>query len=286
MTISGSAKLAAVMGWPIAHSLSPALHNYWINELGLDAAYAPLAVAPENFRAAFDAAPLLGFRGLNVTIPFKAAAYAACATRDPAAEAIGAVNTVVFDEGGAAHGSNTDGAGFMAALRAGAPGLRVEGGPAVVFGAGGAAQAIVWALIEEGAPEIRIVNRSADKAEALAARHPAANIRIDPVENSSAAIGGARIIVNATSRGMGGAPDLDVDMSRAAPGAAVMDIVYRPLETGFLRNARACGLVAIDGLGMLIEQARPGFRAWFGAEPPAGDGARERLLRLLQAEAK
>lgn len=270
------------MGWPIAHSLSPALHNYWIAELGLDAAYAPLAVAPENFRAALDAAPLLGFRGLNVTIPFKTAAHEACATRDAAAEAIGAVNTIIFDEAGAAHGSNTDGVGFMAALRAGAPGICVKGGPAAVFGAGGAARAIVWALIEAGAPEIRIVNRSANKAEALAARHPAANIRITSIENSSAAAEDARIIVNATSLGMAGAPDLNVDFSRAAPGAAAMDIVYRPLETGFLRAARACGLIAIDGLGMLIEQARPGFRAWFGAEPPAGEGAWALLLRLLK----
>ena len=290
------------MGWPVGHSLSPALHNHWIAAAGLDAAYLPLAVRPEDFARALAAAPALGLRGVNVTIPHKRAAHEACASLDAAARAIGAVNTISFDAAGAAHGANTDAAGFLAALRQDAPDLALDGGPAVVIGAGGAARAILWALIEAGAPEIRLVNRSRDKAAALADhfgserfgsdRFGKEKILLHPFADLRRALAGARLVVNATSLGMAGGPALDVDfapMAAAAQAGAppvAMDIVYRPLETAFLAKARAAGLIAIDGLGMLIEQARPGFQAWFGTPAPAGAAAnraaRAHLAALLQ----
>lgn len=274
--ISGRAKLAGVAGWPIAHSLSPALHGFWIAALKLDAAYVPLAIAPENFAAAFGVLPKLGFRGINVTIPHKEAAFALADAHDEAAQATGAVNTIVF-ENGRALGRNTDVHGFSQLLIEN--GVAVRGERAVVLGAGGAARGVIASLLSLGVEHVTLVNRTADKAAALAERF---GVRVSAVSWSALpqALAGARLLVNSTSLGMAGQPPLDIDLA-PMKGGAVVDIVYRPLETPLLAQAKARGLKAVDGLGMLLHQAQPGFAAWFGVEPKVTPALRAHLLALL-----
>jgi len=259
--LSGHARTAGVLGWPVAHSRSPRLHGLWLQRHGIDGAYLPLPVRPERFADAVRALADLGFRGANVTIPHKEAAFAVCDHIADSARRAGAVNTLVFRDG-RIEGSNTDGFGFLENLRAGAPGWRPESGPAVLLGAGGAARAIAAALLDAGCPRLTLVNRTPARAEALAralggpvsvADHPA--------------LEDAALLVNTTSLGMAGHPPLELDLSPLPAGAVVADIVYVPLETGLLASARARGLRAVDGLGMLLHQARPGFSAWFGVEP-------------------
>lgn len=277
MTISGHAKLAGVAGWPVAHSLSPALHGFWIAEHKLDAAYVPLAIRPEDFASALAALPKLGFRGLNVTLPHKEAAFALSRQHDEAARATGAVNTIVFEDG-CAVGRNTDVAGFSALLRE--AGIASIDGSAVVLGAGGAARAVVAALLSMGARDVAIVNRTADKAAALASAF-GVKVRPLPWTALASALGSARLLANTTSLGMTGQPPLDVDLAPLPKGAAVCDIVYRPLETPLLEAAKARGLQAIDGLGMLLHQAVPGFAAWFGVTPKVTPALRAHLLAQM-----
>ncbi len=269
MILSGKAKLAGVMGWPVGHSLSPRLHGYWLQQHGIDGAYVPLPVRPRDFTGALLALRDLGFRGVNLTIPHKRAGLELCDSQDPAARRIGAVNTVVFAEG-RIEGRNTDASGFMDNLRQGAPGWRAEAGPAVVLGAGGAARAAAYALLEAGAPELRLCNRTGANAEALAldlggaTGAPVAAVAWD---RRAAALADAQVLVNTTSLGMTGAPSLELPLDRLPAGALVTDIVYAPLETDLLRRARARGHPTVDGLGMLLHQARPGCKAWFGPDP-------------------
>ncbi|NOT41947.1 MAG: shikimate dehydrogenase [Alphaproteobacteria bacterium] len=278
MTISGAAKLAGVAGWPIGHSLSPALHGYWIAEYGLDAAYVPLAIAPEGFADAFKALPKLGFRGLNVTLPHKEAAFRLVDARDDAAEATGAVNTIVF-EGVRALGRNTDVFGFAESLReAGVASLASTA--VVVLGAGGAARGVVAALFSLGASHVHLVNRTAEKAEALAA-HFGARIIVHRWAALPKLLSTAGLLVNTTSLGMVGQPPLEIDLKPMRHGV-VADIVYRPLETPLLAQASKQGLKAIDGLEMLIHQARPGFAAWFGVEPTLTASLRGHLVSILE----
>ncbi len=262
MTIlSGHARLAGILGWPVSHSRSPRLHGLWLRRHGIDGAYLPLPVRPERFAEAVRSLADLGFRGANVTIPHKEAAFAVCDRVEASAERAGAVNTLVFREG-CIEGSNTDGYGFLANLRDGAPGWRAEAGPAVILGAGGSARAIAAALLDAGCPHLTLVNRSPARAEALARAlgGPIAVADRPP-------LGDAALLVNTTSLGMQGQPPLELDLAPLPAGAVVADIVYVPRETGLLAAARARGLTAVDGLGMLLHQARPGFAAWFGAEP-------------------
>ncbi|CAA9280014.1 MAG: Shikimate 5-dehydrogenase I alpha [uncultured Craurococcus sp.] len=262
MTIlSGHARLAGILGWPVSHSRSPRLHGLWLRRHGIDGAYLPLPVRPERFAEAVRSLADLGFRGANVTIPHKEAAFAVCDRVEASAERAGAVNTLVFREG-RIEGSNTDGYGFLANLRDGAPGWRAEAGPAVILGAGGSARAIAAALLDAGCPRLTLVNRSPARAEALARAlgGPIAVADRPP-------LGDAALLVNTTSLGMQGQPPLELDLAPLPAGAVVADIVYVPRETGLLAAARARGLTAVDGLGMLLHQARPGFAAWFGAEP-------------------
>lgn len=278
MTISGAAKLAGVAGWPIGHSLSPALHGYWIAEHKLDAAYVPLAVAPDGFADAFKALPKLGFRGLNVTLPHKEAAFSLVDTRDDAAEATGAVNTIVFD-GGRALGRNTDVFGFAESLReAGVGSLASKS--VVVLGAGGAARGVVAALLSLGASQVLLVNRTAEKAQALAA-HFGGCVSAGKWNALPALLSTAGLLVNTTSLGMVGQPPLEIDLSPLRQGV-VADIVYRPLETPLLAQARQQGLKTVDGLGMLLHQARPGFAAWFGVEPRVSSALRGHLVSILE----
>ena len=280
MTLTGAARLAGVMGWPVAHSRSPALHGFWLAEHGIDGAYVPLAVRPEHLGSALRALPQLGFAGCNVTIPHKAAVLAAVDEADEAARRAGGVNTVVVGADGRLHGSSTDGFGFLEALRAAAPGWRAAQGPAVVIGAGGAGRAIVAALLDAGAGEIRLVNRTPAHAAALAAAL-GGPVRILAWEERAAALAGARLLVNATSLGMVGQPPLDLALDALPRDAVVNDIVYVPLETTLLAAARARGNLAVDGLDMLLHQGRPGFAAWFGVMPQVTPALRRAVLATL-----
>jgi shikimate dehydrogenase len=259
--LSGHARLAGVLGWPVSHSRSPRLHGHWLETLGIDGAYVPLPVQPDRFADAVKALADLGFRGANVTIPHKQAAFEVCDLVDATARRAGAVNTLVFRDG-RIEGSNTDGFGFLESVREQAPGWQPAQGPVVLLGAGGAARAIAAALLDAGCPLVTLVNRSRDRAEALA-RDLGGAVAVSeapPLED-------AALLVNTTSLGMQGQPPLAIDLAPLPEAAIVADIVYVPLETPLLAAARARGLAGVDGLGMLLHQARPGFEAWFGAAP-------------------
>ena len=275
---SGRARVAGIVGWPVAHSASPRLHGYWLNHYGIDGAYVPLAVRPEHFESALRALPRLGFAGVNVTVPHKEAALAAVDEAAPLAACIGAVNTVIVREDGSLRGENTDGSGFVANLEACVPGWRAGAGPATIIGAGGAARAVGAALLDAGAPELRIMNRSEGRARALAqalgGRASAAAL------DDAGAVEGAALLVNATTLGMRGQPALDLDLDALPRAAVVSDIVYVPLLTPLLAAARARGHRTADGLGMLLHQARPGFAAWFGVSP----AVTERLRAVVAGE--
>lgn len=281
MTISGQAKLAGIAGWPVAHSLSPTLHGYWIAEHKLDAAYVPLPIKPEDFAAALAVLPKLGFRGLNVTLPHKEAAFELTTDHDASAHATGAVNTIVFD-GGKAIGRNTDVLGFSAALRERAPESLV-GKTAVVLGAGGASRAVVGALLSLGVSAVNVVNRTAEKANALVQLF-GASVKAARWSDAKAALARADVLVNATSLGMAGQPSLDIDVASLPAQAVVVDIVYRPLETKLLAEAKRRELRTVDGLGMLMHQAQPGFAAWFGVEPKVTPQLRAHLVAALGAK--
>jgi shikimate dehydrogenase len=254
--LTGSARIAGVIGWPVAHSRSPRIHGTWLNRHGIDGAYVPMAVPPERFAQVVRGLAAAGFAGVNVTIPHKEAAFALCDRLDPSARRAGAVNTLVF----------RDGYGFVANLRA--HGVNPGAGPALILGAGGAARAVAAALQAEGAGVI-ICNRTAERAEALAAQLPAAATL--PWEHRSQALSNVALVVNTTSLGMAGQEALGITFRFAAAGLAAADIVYAPLETRFLAEARAAGLGAVEGLGMLLHQAVPGFEAWFGVRPVVDD---------------
>jgi shikimate dehydrogenase len=276
--LTAKARLAGVMGWPVGHSRSPRLHGYWLAEHGIDGAYVPLAVAPEHFERAFRALPLLGFRGANVTLPHKEAALALADRATAEARRIGAANTLVVDDRGRIEARNSDAYGFIENLKEGAPAWRAAAGPAVVIGAGGASRARLVALADAGVPEIRLLNRTVARAEALAAQL-GGPIRVMGWTERGQALEEASLLVNATTQGMTGQPPLDLALDRLPFDAVVNDIVYVPLETPLLAAARKRGNPTVDGLGMLLHQARPGFAAWFGIEPRVTPALRDYLLQ-------
>jgi shikimate dehydrogenase len=276
--ITGKASLAGVMGWPVGHSLSPRLHGYWLAEHGIDGAYVPLPVRPEQFERAFRALPVLGFRGANVTLPHKEAALALADSASPEARRIGAANTLVIDGQGRIEARNADAFGFIENLKEGAPFWRAKDRPAVVVGAGGASRALLVALADAGVPEIRLVNRNASRAEGLATSL-GGPIEVVDWEDRARALENAGLLVNATTQGMVGQPPLDLALDRLPPEAVVNDIVYVPLETPLLAAARRRGNPVVDGLGMLLHQARLGFAAWFGIEPKVTPALRTYVLR-------
>lgn len=257
---------AGVMGWPVAHSRSPRLFEHWFARHDVAGRYMPFAVAPAYFSDVYRALPRAGLRGVNVTLPHKRAALDLADTASEAARAIGAANTILFGDDGAVHATNSDAFGFLESLRSGAPGWRAQAGPAVVLGAGGAARAVVHALSGVGAPEIRLVNRTRDTAEALAEATGRHVVVVDWAARAEA-LDGAALLVNTTSLGMEGNPPLDIALDALRGDAIVADIVYTPLETPLLAAAHARGLSVVDGLGMLLHQARPAFEAWFGVDP-------------------
>lgn len=276
MILSGKTKLAGVMGWPVAHSKSPRLHGFWLRQHGIDGAYLALPVRPEAFEMALKSLADLGFQGVNVTVPHKAAALVACSQVDDVARRIGAVNTIVMSDGRIA-GANSDAFGFLENLRQGAPAWRAETAPAVVLGAGGAARAVVAALVDGGAPEIRLLNRTRSSAEALV-KDLGGRSQVADWSDRHGLLAEAGLLVNTTSLGMAGQAPLDLDLDALPASALVTDIVYSPLETALLAAARARGNPVVDGLGMLLHQARPGFEAWFGVAPRVTPELRDFVL--------
>lgn len=273
---------AFVVGHPIAHSRSPLIHGYWLAEHGIPGSYTRLDVAPEAFSDFVRALPDSGYRGGNVTIPHKEAAFARADILTPRAERIGAVNTLVVEPDGRIRGDNTDAPGFCAHLdqSLGAAWPERAGGTAVVLGAGGAARAIVVGLAERGIRRILVANRTAARAEAVASLAPGIGAAL-AWDDLPAALEEAGLLVNTTSLGMKGQPPLDLDLAPLPAVAAVADIVYAPLETDLLAAARRRGLAAVDGLGMLLHQAVPGFAAWFGLRPEVTPGLRDRIVADL-----
>ena len=270
--------LAGVIGWPVAHSRSPLIHNYWLQKHGLAGSYVQLAVPPGQLAMALPGLAALGFRGCNVTIPHKIDTLKLMRVADANATRIGAVNTVVVQPDGSLKGINTDGFGYIQSLLDAHPDWRADAGPVVVLGAGGAARAVVLALADHGAKEIFLVNRTPDKAEAMAAEF-ASPVKAVAWDQRHAALGGAALLVNTTSQGMQGYPPLDLDLSALPKNALVSDIIYAPLETPLLLAAKARGNPTVGGLGMLLNQARPAFEAWFGVLPDITP----ELRRLVEA---
>lgn len=284
MNPSGAAKCAGIIGWPVSQSLSPRLHGFWLNELAIDGIYVPLAVRPEDFSCVIGALMKTAFQGVNVTIPHKEAAFAICHDCDLAARIAGAVNLLLFHEDGRIEGRNTDAAGLAASLREHLGKDALTAKPAVILGAGGAARAVAVALHELGAGEIRIVNRSRARAEQMAAAlapHIAPKLRVFDSADWPKAAQGAALTVHATSAGMKGAPALDLALDALPKGAWICDIVYNPLETKLLKHAKEAGLRTIDGLGMLMHQGVPAFRAFYGAEAEVTPALRQHLEEAL-----
>ncbi len=271
---------AGVIGWPIDHSLSPHLHRFWLQEYNIDGVYEPFAVEPENLAAYLRSLAEQGRLGSNVTLPHKEATLMLVDDADDQARKIGAVNTVVVQKDGSLHGSNTDAYGFLENLKDHQPHWQAGAGPAVVLGAGGAARAILVALQEAGAPEIRLLNRTKARAEELA-NDLGGTIKVADWDNRAGALADAATLVNTTSLGMKGQPELEIDLANLPETALVTDIVYTPLETDLLKNAKARGNPTVDGLGMLLHQARPGFAAWFGIEPEVSGELRNHIISVM-----
>jgi len=272
--------LAGVMGWPVMHSRSPMLHGYWMKTLNLAGAYLPLAIKPEGLEAALRALHPLGFAGCNLTIPHKIKAMEIVDEVDEVAKRIGAISCVVVRPDGSLFGSNNDCFGFIESIKAEIPGWRADAGPVVVLGAGGGSRAVCYGLIQEGAPEIRLINRSLGSAQAIAAEF-GPKVHALPWEQREAALEGAAMVVNTTSQGMVGQAPLDIRLDALAPTALAADIIYTPLETPFLAEARQRGARTINGLGMLLHQARPAWKRWFDIEPTVTPELRELIERSL-----
>lgn len=269
--------LAGVIGHPIAHSRSPTLHGHWLKRYGIKGHYIPMDVAPADLADALKMLPKLGFVGVNVTIPHKEAILKLADVVTDRAALIGAANTLIFRKDGKVHADNTDGAGFMANLRQLAPHWQPGDGPAALFGAGGAARAVIAALIEVGVPEIRIANRTRLRAEILRSDFGAKLVIHDWV-HAGAMLRGAVLVINATSLGMAGKPDLRLPLDALEKGAVATDLVYTPLMTQFLIEAQERGAHVVDGLGMLLHQAAPGFERWFNQRPQVDDDTRAAVL--------
>jgi shikimate dehydrogenase len=272
--------LAGVMGWPIGHSRSPVLHGYWLKRYGIAGSYVPLAVRPEQLQQALRALPVLGFSGCNITVPHKEAAFRLVDAADAAARRTGSVNLVIVRPDGALEGRSTDGYGFVENLRQTAPGWSPGQSPVALIGAGGAARAIAAALLDAGETCIRITNRTDSRAADLA-RDLGSGLEPWPWSLRGIALAGCRLLINATVLGMAGQEGLDLDLSLLSKAAIVCDIVYVPLETPLLAAARARGNTVVDGLGMLLHQARPAFAGWFGVDPAVDDGLRRAVLETL-----
>ena len=266
MAERGTFGIAGLLGWPVAHSRSPVIHNHWLAQYGIPGRYVLFAVPPEKLEAAVRGIAALGLRGCNVTTPHKQAIFPLLDRVDDLARKIGAVNTVVVEKDGTLTGFNNDGNGFIQSLRDADPQWRPDRGPIVVLGAGGAARAVVASLAAQGAKEIRLANRTLDKAQQIAdAVGPA--VKVLPWDERADALDGALLLANATSLGMEGKPSLEISLDRLPKNALVGDLIYIPPETPLLAAARMRGNITVNGLGLLLNQARPAFNAWFGVMP-------------------
>ena len=275
--MTASVPLAAVIGDPIGHSKSPVLHGFWMRAYQISGHYVALHVTSADLEQVLAAMPRMGFVGANVTIPHKETVLDLADIVTDRARAIGAANTVTFHKDGKIEADNTDGHGFLANIQQNAPAFDAKDGAAVILGAGGAAKAVIYALLEAGAPQVRVLNRNLDRAKNLSARF-GDRVSVHEVSDLPNLLGDCNLLVNSTSLGMIGQPPLAADLSNLPKTAVVNDIVYAPLETDLLKQARAMGAVAVDGLGMLLHQAAPGFAKWFGKEPAVTDDLRRAVL--------
>lgn len=268
---------ACVIGNPISHSLSPKLHNYWLKRYGLSGSYTALKVAEDDLEKTIRALPDKGFIGANVTLPHKVSVLQLAHHITDRATLIGAANTLIFKEDGRIFADNTDGYGFLANLKQGAPNWNPKSGSAAVLGAGGAARAVIVALADAGVPEILLSNRTRPKAEALRAEF-GARIRVVDWVQAGTMLADANIVINTTSLGMKGAQDLKIPLDDLTPDTVVTDIVYTPLRTPLLIEAEQIGCTTVDGLGMLLHQGVPGFERWFGTRPDVDADTRRAVL--------
>lgn len=269
--------MAGVMGWPVAHSRSPVIHNHWIRHYGLNGTYGLFPVQPQNIDDAIRGLKALGLAGCNITIPHKVEAMKRMDWVDPLAQRMGAINTIVVQADGALHGFNNDGFGFIQSLRDEKPDWRADAGPITVLGAGGAARAIVLSLIDEGAREIRLINRTRAKADALAQEFGQVVTAYNWSERHDA-LASCALLINTTNQGMHGQADLDLQLDELPVSALVADAIYIPLETALLAQARQRGNTGVNGLGMLLNQARPAFNAWFGVMPDITPDLRQAII--------
>ncbi|MEM9393845.1 MAG: shikimate dehydrogenase [Pseudomonadota bacterium] len=269
--------LAGVIGSPVAHSLSPKVHGFWLSEHGLNGHYIPMDVSSDDLGRAFATLPQIGFKGVNVTIPHKERALSLADRVSDRAAVIGAANTITFQPDGSIHADNTDGVGFIENLRSGAPDWRADQGPAVVLGAGGASRAVLASLLDAGVPEIRLANRTRVRGEALRSDF-GPKVTVVDWHRVGEALEGSQLVVNTTSLGMDGSAPLSLSLDPLPKTAVVTDIVYTPLETRLLADARARGNISVDGLGMLLHQAVPGFARWFGGRPKVTPELRATIL--------
>jgi shikimate dehydrogenase len=286
MSLTGKAKLAGIIGWPVTHSLSPVLHGHWLAEHGIDGAMVPLAARIDEFTAVIDGVRRAGFAGVNVTVPHKEAAFAICHRVDAAAQAAGAVNLLLFRDG-RFEGRNTDALGLAESLRETIGTL--DGKTVVLLGAGGAARGAILALEMLGAGTIHLLNRDAHRAKTLAGSlAPQVKAGVEPgaLSDWNRVARDAALLVNSTSAGMGANPPLAIDLAALPKSAAVCDIVYSPLETRLLKDAAARGHQTIDGLGMLMHQAAPSFEAFFGVKPKVTPALRAALVKVLREREK
>lgn len=278
MTAPARIPLAGVIGSPIAHSKSPLIFRFWLRELGIRGFYIPMDIASGDLEDAIRTLPKLGFVGLNVTIPHKEHVLGIADLVSDRAALIGSANTLIFREDGKVYADNTDGYGFIENLRQGAPNWDPKAGPAAILGAGGAARAVLSSLIDAGTPEIRLTNRTRTRSDALA-REFGTKVRVYDWVQAGNMLEGAKTIVNATSLGMVGKPEMRIPLDGMGKDAVVTDLVYAPLETPLLAHANAIGCQTVDGLGMLLYQAAPGFERWFGMKPEVNETLRQAVLR-------
>jgi shikimate dehydrogenase len=281
MSASSRFLLAGVMGWPVMHSRSPLMHNHWFRQHGLAGTYVPLAIEPQGLAAALKALRPLGFAGCNLTIPHKQQAMTVVDEVDTVAKRIGAISCVVVRPDGSLAGTNNDWFGFIHNLKQEQPGWRADAGPVVVLGAGGGSRAVCYGLMQEGAREIRLVNRTFARAKGIAGEF-GGPIQALPWERRHDALEGAALVVNATSQGMVGQPALDLRLDKLSQTALAADIIYIPLETPFLAAARQRGNRTANGLGMLLHQGRPAWQMWFGIEPVVTAELRSMMEKSIQ----
>jgi shikimate dehydrogenase len=278
--MSATEKKACIIGWPVAHSRSPLIHGYWLRKYEIAGSYTKRPVQPDEAAAFLRGMRQEGFAGCNVTIPHKQTAYAAAAERTAAAQAVGVANTLWF-EGERLCADNTDGPAFVRHLRASVPGFTAGGHAVAVLGAGGAARCVIHAMLEAGSPEVRVFNRTRDRADVVA-RHFGPRVKPYDWRDRADRVRDAGLLINATSLGMHGADALDMPLAQVPEACIVADLVYVPLLTPLLAAARGRGLVTVDGLGMLLHQATPGFQKWFGVTPEVTPELRARLVADIE----